>query len=684
MIISLIFIILYVFLETKIVKYNSVYQSNVKEIQGIVLEMKIDGDKLSFLVKAQEKVQVSYYFKNKEEKETITKNLKFGSLVKISGDLDKPSNNTIPNTFNYKKYLYNNKIYWSCKAREIAINNDNIKFIYQIKNKIAARVAKLKLVSGYMQAFILGDNGYIDSDVYETFRNNGVTHLFAVSGMHISFLVGILSSALLFLKIKEKYVNVMISIFLFFYMFLVGFTASVVRASLLYLFLLVNKKLKLNLKSMEVLYLLFGFLLVINPFYIYDVGFLYSFLTSFGLMLFSKKIIGGYIKKLFLVSLVAFIFSLPVTLANNYEFNVLTVFNNILIVPLISLFLFPFTLITFIIPFLEYFLMLGFNLLEMVNTFCEFLSFNIVVPKINFGFIVLYYSLVGLIYKRGFKFVCLIILLVFLFKLTIYFDKKSYIYYLDVGQGDSSLIISENRKDVIMIDSGGKIEYAKEEWKKKNKEYSLADNIVLFLKSLGISRIDLFVGTHGDVDHVGYAKEILQKIKVQNIMLNNNANNNYEKELLKLGPKKINNNYIKNNIKIYNLNNEKYPDENDSSLVLLVNMANNNFLFMGDAPKKVEQKILEKYNISTTLIKVGHHGSKTSSDFDFLKKFRAQYAIISAGRNNRYGHPAPETIETLKKLNIKYFSTQDKGTICVSLKSNKINFKFYTLDGISF
>lgn len=676
LVLSLIILISYSFFFTQVLKYHSKYSPNTTAIEGYILNYNLDGDKLSFLLSGREKVQATYYFKSQEEKEAYQKKFKLGLSVKLDGTLNEPSKNTIPNTFNYKEYLYHQKIFYTFSASNITIIKEPVNALYRIKNAIRKRATNFKIVSPYMQAFILGDKKNIDSEVYSNFQNNGVTHLFAVSGMHVSFLVLALAKLLTKIHLKEKNQNLIIIIFLCFYMFLVGFSASVVRASLLYIFLLINKKTKLNLPSFIVLYILLFLLILINPFYIYDLGFIYSFLTSFGLIIFSEKITGNYLKSLFMTSLIAFLISLPITLLNFYEFNLLTVFNNIIIVPLVSLVLFPLTLITFFIPIIEPILGLGFNLLELLNNFCNNLSIMIVVPKINILFILIYYSLIYLIYHKGFKH-CLYLLSLILITQTLpKFDYNSYIYYLDVGQGDSTLIISSNRKDTILIDTGGKITYAKEEWQKRNAEFNLGTNITSFLKSLGISKLDLLICTHGDLDHVGYASTILKEIKVKNVMLNNNHLNSYEHDILQKTGNSLKNKYRGNNLSIQNLNNTIDDDENTSSLVLYTVISRHKFLFMGDASIATEKNILQYYNLSNiAVLKVGHHGSKTSSCPEFINHTTPKYSIISAGRNNRFNHPHQETLTNLQ--NSQILRTDQEGSIVFKITENKLKVKTY-------
>ena len=671
-----ILLILYILLFTKIITYKSKYDINDTSLSGLLTSYNINGDKLSLTIKGKEDIVANFYFQSEKEKDKITSILALGSKVYLTGNFTKPLNNTIPNTFNYQKYLYNKKIYYVFNASSININSKNISIFYKIKNIILKKVNTYEDTTDYMQAFILGNKNYIASPTYDAFKNNGVTHLFAVSGMHVSFLILALNTIFHKLKIKENIGNFLIASFLFFYMFLIGFTPSVIRASLLYLALLINKKFNLNIPSFNVLYLVFLMFLLLNPFYIYDLGFIYSFLTSFSLIIFSKKITGNYFTKLLKVSTIAFLVSTPITLLNFYEFNLFTIFNNLIIVPLVSLILFPLTLITFIIPFLEPLLNIGFNLLEFINNICNNLSINIVVPKLNIIFLIIYYLLIYLIYTKGFKYTFSIFLLIFSYKLMPYLDSNSYIYFLDVGQGDSSLIITSHQKDVILIDTGGKITYEKEPWQERNKEFNLSTNIITFLKSRGVTKIDLLVLTHGDLDHLGYAEYIIKSIKTKNIMLNNNELNEKETNLVNKAHL-IKNNYQSKSINLTNLNYVISKDENTSSLVLYITLKNRKLLIMGDAPKEIEQNIMAKYQLQVDYLKLGHHGSNTSSAYEFLKNINPQYSIISSGRNNRYNHPSPETISNLTKLNLPYFNTQDTGTIEFILKNSQEKIKFY-------
>ena len=680
-VISLIFIIIYILISTKLIKYESIIDNSTTSLTGKVISYTIDGNKLSMLVKGLEKIEVTYYIKTKEEKLYLNENLLIGELVKLEGSVNEPLKNTIPNTFNYKRYLYNNHIYKTFQADQITLSNKT-SLLNQIKSLFIKRINNMGSSKAYLYAFILGETAYIGNDAYQNYQENGTTHLFAVSGMHISLLVLILRNIMKKIHLKENLGNILIIIFLFFYMFLIGFTPSVIRGSLLFIFLLMNKKLKLNLSTTTVLYILFLFLIIINPFYIYDLGFEYSFLTSFGLILFSKKITGNYFVKLIKISAIAFLFSFPITIYNFYEINLLTPLNNIIIVPLVSTILFPLTLITFILPIFDPLLYFGINILEWLSNFLNHFSINLIIPKISLLFIFIYYFIVYFIYKGKTKYIMFLILLTLSTKIQPYLKNESNIYFLDVGQGDCTVIVGSHLKYVVMIDTGGKISFEEEDWEVRNKTYTISNNVITFLKSLGITKIDTLIGTHGDRDHIGEMMNIINDFKVEKVILNNDELNDLESEIMEvLKAKKIK--YIQNlkelnldNHKLYFLNNKLYDNENDNSLVLYLNLSGLKILLMGDAGIGVESDLLNTYNLrDIDILKVGHHGSKTSSSKSFMNKINPTFSIISVGRNNRYNHPNQEVLENLEDS--KIYRTDQDGSINFKINQGKLKIVTY-------
>lgn len=225
-----------------------------------------------------------------------------------------------------------------------------------------------------------------------------------------------------------------------------------------------------------------------------------------------------------------------------------------------------------------------------------------------------------------------------------------------------------------MIDTGGKITYEKKEWQKSNKTYNVSDGVIKFLKSKGITKLDYLIISHGDQDHAGDALNIIKKLNVKKVVLNNGSTNSLEKKIINTSVK-ITNNYNLKYFNVINLNNGFYDNENDASLVNYITFLKYKFLFMGDAPKNVEEKIIEKYNLfNIDVLKVGHHGSKTSSSKYFIDKIIPKYSVISVGRNNRYGHPHEEALSNL--INTKILRTDNDGTITFKINKNKVDIGF--------
>ena len=246
-----------------------------------------------------------------------------------------------------------------------------------------------------------------------------------------------------------------------------------------------------------------------------------------------------------------------------------------------------------------------------------------------------------------------------------------------MSQGDSVLIVTQNKK-TILIDTGGKINEIDKKWKQRNRTFNLMiSSIIPFFKSIGIKKIDYLLLSHGDFDHMGEAINLVNNFKVEKVIFNCGPYNDLEKELIKvLDKKKIKYyscikelNIDKN--KLYFLQTKEYDNENDNSNVIYTELNGYKFMFMGDAGVTTEKEILNKYNLpDIDVLKVGHHGSKTSSSKKFINEINPKYSIISVGKNNRYGHPNKEVLDTLKDS--KIYRTDKDGSIMFKIKNNKL------------
>ena len=677
---SLIFLVFILTWYQVFLKRDNSKFSNEEEITGLIKSKKVTNNKITLELKSKENIIINYYVDTYDELNKLNDTLYEAIIITVHSTLKQPSNNTIPNTFNYKKYLKSKKIYYTFNANAIEIVGNNSNFYYQFKHWLSKRIESID-DTGYIKAFVLGSKDEIDEEVFKTYQNNGITHLFAISGMHISLFSSILLFLLKKIHLKDNQAYPIILLFLLGYTFLVSFTASVVRAFTLYLLLYLNKRLKLGIKTTKTFIYTILLILLLNPFFILDIGFLYSSLTSFGLILFSDYLkTSNKVLALFRVSLLALLFSLPITINNFYEYNFLSILANILIVPLVSTIIYPLSLITLIFPFFHPILKFFLTILESVSTILNSITwFKIILPKMPYFLIISYYFIIYLLFiTKKKRYVIFLITLLLGYKLSFNLDNNFYVYYLDVGQGDSIVLISPQSRKATLIDAGGKKSVSYNEF--PPNEYHVSNNVITFLKSINISKINTLITTHGDYDHMGESLNIVNNFKVGDVILNCGSLNELEQELITLLDKK----HIKYSkcinqldispIKLYFLNSGKYDNENDNSNVIYLKYNEIKFLFMGDASTVVEQDLLSKYNLKDIdFLKIGHHGSKTSSSKEFITKTNPNYSIISVGKNNSYGHPNKEVLENLKDS--KIYRTDQDGSIMFKIKNNKLKIK---------
>ncbi len=660
-------------------KYISNYSTSDKIFVGIITNIKIEGDLLSFTLKDKNKeiVNASYYFKTLKEKNKYIKYFKLGDKLKLIGEFSKIDKPTTKNTFNYYEYSKRKRHFYNISITSIIKIRNNKSILYFLKNNIYKYFDTFKS-GAYLKLILLGDKSTISKKTLDSFRENGISHLFAISGMHVGVLSSIILKVLKKLKISEEKRYIITALILFLYTILVGCLPSILRASLFFFYLTINKIYYLHIETINIFILTFISTIIIDPFYIYDIGFQYSFLISLTLIL-SSNILNkykSYFISLLYTSIISFVISIPITLYNFYQINLMSILYNLFYVPFVTYLLFPLSLLILIIKPLSFIYDILINILVTTSTYLA----NINTLKMIFGHIpiifYLIYLLLFLVFIKYHKKVLLIIYLLILMLHYNYYNifDTDYLVMLDIGQGDSFILHSKG--ETILIDTGGIPSYHTEKWKKKTKN-SIALNITLpYLKSRGIRRLNKIILTHFDYDHLGEALNIIENYKVDNILINEGEKNYLEKLIIKKF-KNINicyqDTYFKvGNFKFYSLNKD-LKDENSSSIVLFITYNNYKMLFMGDANFKSEDYIIKNYELEEIdILKLGHHGSKTSSKESFLQKVKPKIALISAGKNNKFNHPNIETLKRLEKYKIKYYSTKDVGTVEFNFTNNKI------------
>ena len=657
---------------------KSIYNGNEKKIIGVITNIYIDGNSLTINVKAREKLICKYYFRRKLDIENFSKKYHIGDKIFLEGNLEKPSSQNTEYLFNYRNYLYNKKIFYIFKIDNYKKVSNNRFIYYKIKQLILKRIDK----NYYLQAFILGDKSYIKSDVLESFQINGISHLFAISGMHVNLLGAILLKIFLMFGVREEKRYLFVSIILMFYAILTGLSASVLRGVLFFILFSINKIFYFYIKNTNIFIITVSIALLINPFFLYDVSFWYSFSISLSLLVMGDVInkYNGYFTKLLMTSIISFIVSIPISIYNFYQINFLSIIYNLFYVPFVSIIIFPASLITFIIKPIEPIYNIFTNILETTSVFLVRIDFlTLIFKRVYFIIYIIYFVFIIFLFigirVNNKRYFVPIILLLLMHYFCPYFDIGSYIKIIDVGQGDSILIHSKNSN--ILIDTGGITSYNMKRWQKRKNQYSVVKNTTIpLLKSMGIKRINYLILTHGDFDHAGDTINLIENFKVDKIYLNQGNFNYLEKKIIT----SFKNTYQVKEGQIFYLGdlvlielNKEFSDENDSSSVFLLIYNDVKILLTGDASIKSEKYILDNYDIGKiNILKLGHHGSKTSTSNLLLKSTSPDLALISCGYNNKFKHPHKETLKKLNKYRISYLRTDFEGTITIDLNTLKI------------
>lgn len=636
--------LIYVYVITSNLIYFPKYNIDTKEVIGTVISVKVNDDKITYIVKGKDKVIVNIYDESP---------LQIGDIVKINGDLKIPNTNTIFNLFNYRNYLLSNKIYYQMSGSIEKIGESKNPFL-KLKQSIINHIDEYKS-KDYLMTFVLGDTSYIEDNVMSSYRNNGISHLLAISGMHITLLADILFKILNKIKNNKNINFIIVSLFLIFYAFLTSFSPSVIRAVVMFILIYLKNKYHLKIKSTTILILLACILLLINPYYLYHLGFNFSFTISFFIMKFGTN--SNYLISLLKTSFIAFLASIPLQINNFFQVNILSFLLNMIFVPMVSFVVFPFSLLTFLFKPLDHIFFIITNIMANMSLFFNNFNTTIILKAVPFVIILIYYISIYYILKS--KKYYLIVLILLIHTNINKFDFNSYLTMIDVGQGDSFLIQLKNDKSNILIDTGGSI------------YYDNSDNLISYFKSRGIKRIDYLILTHGDYDHLGNAYSLIEKFDIPNVIINSGSDNKYE---LAIKDKVKTYSFSQNNLTIDNvtfefLNDIDIDNENEDSLVFKTKINNLKLLFMGDAGIKSEKYLLDAYELDNMdILKIGHHGSKNSSSEEFINKINPTISLISAGINNRFNHPHKETTDKLDN----YYVTSRDGSVLINLNNLKI------------
>jgi len=716
-IISLITLILsYVNIKNSENKYNYIRNTIVGErkFSGEIISIEKENDYFYNYVLQVKDSQINKNYrvllKIKKQKNQ-TQVYKYGDYITGIGDFSKPEVQRNYKGFDYSAYLKTKKISVICQTdmSKIKVQKNNSHFeinmwIMNLRCKLKLNLRDILPQDRYdiASALLLGDSSNINENQKEMYSKANVSHILAISGMHVNYIVMALS--VIQKKIDNRKGKIFLIIFLIFFAQLTGLSPSVIRAVIMCILAISSKLFYRKSDTINNISIACFILLIFNPYNIFNLGFQLSFLGTLGIIMFNDKI-KSFLESIFKinkdgrnkflskliksivsvlsVSISANIFIMPILIYNQNTISIIFLISSLLIAPILG-FMLVSGYVTVLVSIFSvniskvflFFFEFSLNIFTKISEFCsnvKFLRFNIITPSIIT--IVLYYVLIiyfcyfhkkitsksiQRIIKRA---IILCVIIVCTIKAALPINSGLKIYFVDVGQGDCTLIVTNTNKK-ILIDGGG------------SESYDVGKNVLVpYLYDRKINSIDYVIISHFDTDHVGGILTVMEELKVDTAVISKQGktSQNYEKFKKIAKTKKIKvlvvgkGDRLKIDKDLYFdvlwPNNENLITENilnNNSIVCKLYYRNLSVLFTGDIEEIAEKQILQEYEdnyqaLNSTILKVGHHGSKTSSTQEFLGLVKPKIALIGVGNKNKFGHPNDDVIKRLKDMRCSYF-----------------------------
>lgn len=621
--------------------------------------------------------------------------LEYGSIIKINAQYTEATRDRNYGGFNYKTYLRTKKIYGIFNVEDVKIvknGSDNIiiKLRKYIKSKLREKLKKEN--SELAISLIVGDRSHISSEVEDNFKKANLMHMLAISGAHFSYVI--LIATFISNRLQHKRLGQLIQIIaIIFFMNLTGNTASVVRAGIMSILLIGSSICKRQNDSLNNIAISAIIQIINNPYIIFDSGFMLSYSGVLGIILFYKKISEHIHFKSIALTISANIFIIPIMIYNFHTISGSFIISNICASWLLGIIIIlEFISLCIPIKLLYMILDLLIMMLRKIAEICANIPFaQMYVPRYAIFFVIVIYILIFCrklkCRKYVYSFLTIGVSILLIVNFTDVYQDRMRINFIDVGQGDSCLIGYKGTN--IMIDSGGSLSKNKD-----GKSYDIGENVLNnYLLNRGITRLDYIMASHFDEDHSQGFVFLLKNMKVKNVIISEQYKTSSIYEQFKQICKKQNIQiiYVKSGdeIRIKDLafkilhpkSKENQISENplnNNAIVCMVKYKNRRILFTGDIEKVAENEMVKEYTngLKADILKVGHHGSKTSTTKEFLDLINPSVALIGVGQNNKFGHPNEDVIKRLEEKNIQIYRTDEMGEISVIIDKNgkiKIN-----------
>jgi len=559
-----------------------------------------------------------------------------GDILKVYGKISDYTSTTYESKFDFGNYLKLKGVYKTLKVYDFSFV---FKIPFRIKEHENDLISKLDYETGSILDSLLFNRKNYSSASITNATSIGLINILSTSGIVYGALLRFVEFCLS-IKLKDSKSFQISTILGFLFLPICLEKIGILKIMILRLFRIFNQK-RNTFTYLDLLSITAFILIIFDYHNVYQTGFMLSFGVSF-ILYFSSYLVkrsNQFIRKYMRYFLIQ-LFILPVAISTSKGIHLLTPFYSVLVLPLIEIFSFIGILSFIFAPIPVLVNSLGWIIGKILLLF----SRSDLFVSLPFGqtFTYTYYfvfftclliheigdikirDLIVLIYTCVCLISCIPVIPFFTSEIT----------FINVGQGDCCLI--RERDKAVMIDTGG------------STSFDMAKEVLIpYLHSRRIYKLDCLIGTHGDYDHIGAKDSLMNSFPCKKYV------SSAENFPIKIG-----------NINLFNYNTYGLVEENESSLVIWCKVAGYSCLITGDAPIAVEEMILkDNPDLDCDILKVGHHGSSTSSSLKFLKAISPIEAVISVGATNSYGHPSEEVISRLENLNIKIRRTDIEGTI---------------------
>lgn len=688
-----------------------VEENTMQPFSGQVASVPVlDGDEVSFRLRDQQDEWLHIVVK-RENITQETKNLlsiQRGTSVSGKGLWKIPAESGNVGLFDYRSYLKTQHVFWVIRVevKDLKIASKKTQSLLGVGDRIRTTLSDrffsqyADRYAGLLSGMLLGDRVRITEEDVKTFSNIGLGHMLAISGLHVTVLVASWLWLMTQLRVPRILKYGMTYLLLVLFVIVTGASIPVVRAALtgaIGLWFAYRRR----LRDAQSLVAATGILMLLwDPYYLLSVSYQLSFAVTFGLVALGPAVFEMlpsrwpiWVRGTLSVSILAQGVAFPFQIMYFNELSLLSLPINLVFVPVLTYLITPLGYASLAIPLawlVEPLLTFTVSIFEKWNSV---LWARTIWASPSWWWVVGYVILLGFIcfpFQRGwvrraaFGLFVLFIAYAYLPPIS---ERQVYMEVLDVGQGDAILLHMPNRKYWLM-DGGGAVTFSAEtkSWKQKKSPFDPgADIVVPLLMKRGVKRIDTLVMSHANEDHLNGLQAVVERIPVGRILFNGSINGSLKIKKLYLTciERGIPFHQVQTGerfalgrngeVQVLNPQNKNVPfqthAQNELSVVLYVKIFQARLLLTGDLDESGDAAVLHAAKAEGLLgyplsvLKVSHHGSRYASTPAFLAMWQPQFAAISVGAHNRYGHPTAEVLERLRHVGARVHRTDRHGAI---------------------